>query len=125
VASRHILIVEDDETNREGLRTLLELWGHRVDEAATGESAVAMALSGHPDVVLLDIGLPDVSGYEVAKRIRGASGGPKPILIALTGYDELDAARDARFDTHVLKPVDCDQLKRLMAEVPDRAQRER
>ncbi len=119
MGGRHILIVEDDETNREGLRTLLELWGHRVDEAATGERAIELALARHPEVVLVDIGLPDVSGYEVARRIRHAPDAAQPFLIALTGYDELaDQPADARFDTHVRKPVDCDRLKALMAAMP-------
>ena len=117
--ARRILVVEDEDTNREGLRTLLELWGHQVDEAATGESAVETALARRPDVVLLDIGLPDVSGYEVAKRIRRAPGNDNVILIALTGYGELDAQHaEARFDGHVTKPVDCDQLRDLMAAMP-------
>ena len=125
MSARHILVVEDDDTNREGLRTLLELWGHRVDEAATGARAVEIALAHKPDVVLLDIGLPDLNGYEVAKRIQRAPGATTPILIALTGYGELDAAHDARFDTHVLKPVDCDALKKLMATMPSAARIER
>jgi two-component system CheB/CheR fusion protein len=119
VEARHVLLVEDDETNREGLRTLLELWGHRVDEAATGERAVEMAIARRPDVVLLDIGLPDLSGYEVARRIRRSPGNDHVVLIALTGYGELESQpSDARFDRHVLKPVDCDALRDLMAAVP-------
>jgi two-component system CheB/CheR fusion protein len=119
VEARHILIVEDDETNREGLRTLLELWGHQVEEAATGESGVQMAIARRPDVVLLDIGLPDLNGYEVAKRIRRAPGNDNVVLIALTGYGELDEQpADARFDTHVMKPVDCDRLRELMSTIP-------
>ena len=69
---RHILIVEDGDDNRESLQELLESHGHRVDTAVDGEQGVERAIAGHPEVALVDIGLPRLDGYEVARRIRAA-----------------------------------------------------
>jgi CheY-like chemotaxis protein len=132
-SSRSILIVEDNEDAREALRTLLELEGHRVDAAGTGPRALELAREHELDIALVDIGLPEVDGYEVARRMRAL--GPRcPYLIALTGYgqpDDVKRARDAGFDAHLLKPVDPDalasvlsQLGRATRETPDRGSRE-
>ena len=71
---RHILIVEDSDDNRESLQELLESQGHRVDTAMDGEQGVERAIAAHPEVALVDIGLPRLDGYEVARRIRAAGG---------------------------------------------------
>jgi CheY-like chemotaxis protein len=117
---RSVLIFEDLDDAREALRALLELEGHRVDAAASGPHGLEMARNHPPDVALVDIGLPEVDGYEVARQLR-ALGLGRPYLIALTGYgqpDDLKRARDAGFDAHLLKPVDPDALAKVLSALP-------
>src|SRR2546427_653127 len=105
--SRHVLVIEDNPDAREMLRTTLEVDGHRVEVAEDGPQGVAMALSSRPDVVLVDIGLPGLNGYEVAKQVR-ALFGRQVRLIAVTGYGRPEDRRrteEAGFDTHLTKPV--------------------
>jgi signal transduction histidine kinase/CheY-like chemotaxis protein len=114
--SRHILIVEDNEDGRESLATLLRLLGHRVDTAADGALGVAAALEGRPEVALVDIGLPVLDGYEVARQVR-AGLGAGVYLVALTGYgrpDDQARAAEAGFNAHLLKPVDPEMLQRML-----------
>ena len=116
---RSILIIEDHDDAREALRALLELEGHRVAAAATGPRGLEMATQHPPDIALVDIGLPEVDGYEVARRLRGL-GARCPYLIALTGYgqpDDVKRAREAGFDAHLLKPVDPDALTSVLSRV--------
>jgi signal transduction histidine kinase/CheY-like chemotaxis protein len=106
-----LLIVEDNVDARQTLRALLEALGHEVHEAGDGEAGAAAALELRPDLVLIDIGLPRVDGYEVARRLRAAN---LPVrLVALTGYGrdvDLQRAKDAGFDSHLLKPASLEQL---------------
>ena len=98
------------------LRVTLELEGHRVEGARTGQQAVEVALDKGVDVVVTDIGLPDIDGYEVARRIRSARGNDV-YLVALTGYgraDDLDSSREAGFDVHLTKPVGTEELTRVL-----------
>jgi signal transduction histidine kinase/ActR/RegA family two-component response regulator len=115
---RRILIIEDNPDGRETLRLLLQLWHHKVEVAVDGKEGVAKALAGHPDVALVDIGLPEMDGYQVASQLRQALG--KTIrLIAMTGYGQFHdsrRAREAGFDHHFIKPVDPDELQQLLAE---------
>jgi len=109
---RRLLVVEDNVDARQTLRTLLETLGHEVHEAADGEAGVAAALERRPDLVFVDIGLPLLDGYEVARRLREAKFGAR--LVALTGYgreDDLQRAREAGFDEHLLKPATLEQLR--------------
>ena len=102
------------------MRALLELDGHRVAAAASGPHGVEMARRQAPDIALIDIGLPEVDGYEVARCLLEL-GPDRPYLIALTGYGEPEdvrRARDAGFDTHLLKPVDPDALAKILRDVP-------
>jgi signal transduction histidine kinase/CheY-like chemotaxis protein len=112
-----VLVIEDQQDARESLRMLLELDDHVVEAAATGREGVAKFDAFHPDVVLVDIGLPEMNGYEVARAIRSRASGTRVRMIALTGYgqpsDELGSI-DAGFDYHVTKPVDYERLKELM-----------
>ncbi|HXH83495.1 MAG TPA: GAF domain-containing protein [Candidatus Tectomicrobia bacterium] len=118
--SRHVLVIEDEADNRQMLREVLELEGHRVAVASDGASGVALALTERPDIALVDIGLPVLDGYEVARRLRKAFG-QSIRLVALTGYgQEQDRARarEAGFDAHVVKPVELDDLLRIVTEMP-------
>jgi two-component system, chemotaxis family, CheB/CheR fusion protein len=115
---RRILIVEDNDDAREMLRTLLELRRHTVWEAVDGPSAIEAALQFQPDIALIDVGLPGLDGYEVARSLRASEGGKRMRLIALTGYGlPKDAlrAREAGFDAHVVKPVHPDRLTQILA----------
>jgi len=117
-----ILLIEDHEDAREAMRALLELDGHAVEAAADGPGGIALLRQSHPDVALIDIGLPGLDGYEVARRIR-ALGGRQPFLVALTGYgqpEDRQRAAEAGFDAHLVKPVDPPELTRVLAAVPAR-----
>ena len=119
-----ILIVEDNDDARDALRMLLELDGHTVEAAADGAEALDIVRDKDPDVALVDIGLPGIDGYEVARRIR-AGQGPRPLLIALTGYGQPEDRRratEAGFDSLLVKPVDPAALSGLLAtlEIPAR-----
>ena len=114
---RRILIVEDNVDAREALREALEMSGHEILEAGSGASGVESALANRPGVALIDIGLPEFDGYEVARRIRSGLGGQGMLLIALTGYgspEDRRRAEQAGFDTHLVKPLDFDQLDDLL-----------
>jgi CheY-like chemotaxis protein len=116
VPPRHVLIVEDGPDARRALGRLLELWGHHVELAEDGTRGVERALASHPEVALIDIGLPGLNGYEVAKRVRQVLG-DKIRLIALTGYgqpDDHERTRAAGFDQHLVKPVNARMLSRLL-----------
>jgi CheY-like chemotaxis protein len=119
---RRILLVEDHDDAREMLRVLLERDGHRVFAAATGDDGVALASASAPDLALIDVGLPGIDGYEVARRIR-ESGRLRIPLIALTGYGQPDdrrRAEDAGFDFHLVKPIDAARLGALIANLSAR-----
>ena len=120
-AARHVLIVEDNLDACETLRALLDAHGHRVDTANDGPSGLERALALQPEVILLDIGLPGLDGFEIARRIRAANGMRRPLLIAVTGYgtpEDRDRALDAGFDAHLTKPVDYYALAALIAGAP-------
>ncbi|MFO0957666.1 MAG: response regulator [Isosphaeraceae bacterium] len=121
---RKILVVDDNVDTARGMARLLELSGYEVAIAFDGPSAVGLARSARPKVVLLDIGLPGMDGYQVARLIGRDSDGPPPTLIALTGYGQdrdRQLARDAGFARHLTKPVDFDQLMGALGEAFPRA----
>jgi len=114
---QRILVVEDNADYREMLRILLESSGHEIHEAADGVSGVELAVHLEPDVVLIDIGLPGLDGYQVATQIR-AKLGNRSRLIALSGYGQQkdrQRAFDAGFDDHLLKPVDPARLLTVLS----------
>jgi len=119
-AVRHkVLVVDDNHDSAESLAILLEIRGHEVRMAHDGIEAVEVAAKFQPDVVLLDIGLPKLNGYEAGRRIRELPGGKEILLVALTGFgQEADRSRSAEsgFDAHFVKPVDHEALSRLMAD---------
>jgi two-component system CheB/CheR fusion protein len=114
-------VVEDNADSAESLRLLLEMAGHEVRTAPDGAAGLEAAERFGPDVVLCDIGLPGMNGYELAERLRPPAGEPgagRPVtLIALTGYGD-DASRErsrrAGFDHHLVKPVEPDALERVL-----------
>jgi PAS domain S-box-containing protein len=111
-------IVEDNDDARESLRLLLESLGHRVIEAGDGQRGLALALHHQPEVVLIDLGLPELDGYEVARALRSSPLGKTASLIAVTGYGQADDRRrskDAGFDAHLVKPVSLGVLASLLA----------
>ena len=115
---RRVLIIEDQPDARRALQRLLQLWGHHVDVAEDGIRGVETAATCAPDVAFVDVGLPGLDGYEVARRIR-ATLGDRVKLIALTGYgqpEDRERALSAGFDLHLVKPVDRDQLARSVAD---------
>jgi len=117
-ARKRILVVEDNDDNREMTRILLETFGHEIHEAADGVSAVELAVQLEPDVVLIDIGLPGIDGYEVARQIRSKLR-DRSRLIALSGYGQQKdrhQAFEAGFDEHLLKPVDPKRLLAVLVE---------
>jgi two-component system, sensor histidine kinase len=102
-----VLVVEDSEDSRDALRMLLEIEGHQVRVAGSGEEAVRVVKESEPDWALIDIGLPDIDGYETARRIRAVH--RRVRLIALTGHnrpEDRERALAEGFDTHLVKPVD-------------------
>jgi CheY-like chemotaxis protein len=119
-----ILVIEDNADVRESLRDLLESSRHEVYEAADGSAGVDAALALCPEVALIDIGLPALNGYEVARRLRADDGCADTVLIALTGYAQ-DADRqraiEAGFHGYLAKPVDPKQLMELIVTLSSRA----
>lgn len=118
-ARRSVVLVEDNTDTRDSLRELLELFGHDVRAAADGPEGLRLAAEAMPDVAIVDVGLPGLSGYELAARLR-AQVGARIRLIALTGYGQPEDRRraiESGFDAHMTKPVDIDDLHRLIEEV--------
>jgi CheY-like chemotaxis protein/two-component sensor histidine kinase len=118
VRAQRILIVDDNEDAANSLGMILELDGHQVQCVFGAQNALERAESLRPDVVLLDIGLPDMNGYEVARRLRALPGLERVGLIALTGYgqgDDKQRTRDSGFDEHLVKPVDFSLLRKALA----------
>ncbi|MFL5410270.1 MAG: ATP-binding protein [Myxococcales bacterium] len=115
--TRRILLIEDNDDAREMLREWLVLDGHEVQDARDGASGLALAERVAPEVALIDIGLPDMDGYEVARRLRSARNGSIS-LIALTGYGQAEDRRraiEAGFDVHLTKPVETERLTETIA----------
>ena len=116
-ARHRILVVDDNEDGAETLATLLGLYGHEVRIAHDGAAALAAADAYRPDVILLDIGLPGMDGYEVARRLRDRNEFRATRLIALTGWGQdtdRERSRSAGFDLHLVKPVDPGKLRELL-----------
>jgi two-component system, chemotaxis family, CheB/CheR fusion protein len=111
-----VLVVDDSADLAESTSMLLELIGHEVQIATDGPAALRLAESFHPDAVLLDIGMPHMTGYDVARRLRQSSAGQRALLIAVTGWGQEEdrrRTREAGFDHHLTKPVELRQLEHL------------
>jgi signal transduction histidine kinase/ActR/RegA family two-component response regulator len=119
---RRVVIIDDNDDIREMVRTALLLDGHDVRDARDGAGGLALAAQYKPDVIYVDIGLPDIDGYEVARRLRAQPGGADAFLIAVTGYGQAEDRRratDAGFDTHLTKPVTPDALQQAIAAIAE------
>jgi len=120
VATLRVLVVDDNRDAADSCASLLELSGHRVEKAYNGAQALQIGREFHPQVVLLDIGLPDLDGYEVARRMRASAWGANVPLVAVTGWKQASdkiLANLAGFDHHVAKPYDPNELVKLLAKI--------
>jgi len=118
---RRILVVDDNRDAADSLGLLLEVLGAEVRVARDGPEALEAYSAYDPAVVLLDIGMPGMDGYEVARRIRAQSPGPRPTIVALTGWGQENDRREAReagFDHHLVKPAEIGALKELLRSIP-------
>ena len=123
-APRRILVVDDNRDAVESLVILLELSGHEVHKALDGASAITIAEAVRPEVVLLDLGMPNVSGYDVARYIREQPWGQPAYLVALSGWGQAEdrlRTQAAGFDAHLVKPVAPETLNRLLGAMRSRA----
>ncbi len=118
--SRRVLVVDDNRDAAESLETLLQLWGHQARSAQDGWEALIQVAAFEPEIILLDIGLPGMDGYEVARQIRALPAGRRSLIVAVTGYgrssDRLQS-QEAGFDHHLVKPVQPEVLQELIGSV--------
>jgi CheY-like chemotaxis protein len=117
-APKHVLVVDDNKSAAEMLTLMLRMDGHEVRVAHDGPGALREARVWSPEVVLLDIGLPGMNGYEVARHLLGDNGAAHPLLVAMTGYGQEEdrrRSREAGFAHHLVKPVDPQELRNLLA----------
>jgi len=115
---KRILIVDDNNDGAEMLSEALTMSGHQTEVASDGAEALACAALFEPEVCLIDIGLPGMDGYELARRLRAKPATANARLIAVTGFSQPSdrgLARDAGFDLHLAKPVELDQLQQAIA----------
>jgi len=114
---RRVLVVEDDRDSREMLRLILEFEGHEVHEAEDGPGGIEVAITRRPDVTVVDVGLPGMDGFEVARRIRSAPSGRDLLLVALTGHAQPEdrlRSQEAGFDIHLTKPMTREKVDELL-----------
>ncbi len=117
---RRVLIADDNIDAVESLQLWLEMAGHEVHTAPNGRRALAVAEELKPEVVLLDLGMPELSGFDVARQIRAAPWGRGMVLIALTGWgqeEDVKETREAGFDHHLTKPIPPDEIEALISRV--------
>jgi CheY-like chemotaxis protein len=116
-----ILVVEDDPESLQMMGALLALWGHEPRLVPAGPAALDALDQEIPDVVLLDLGLPGMDGFEVARRIRSRPDGKEVLIAAVTAFrgdEHQRLAREAGFDKYLMKPVDIDTLRQVLAQAP-------
>ena len=115
--ARRVLLVDDNRDSRESLAQLLRLWGYEAETAADGPAALVSARSLRPDAIVMDIGLPGMDGYELARRLRQMRELDDTLLIALTGHGDDEARRRseaAGIDHHAVKPAQLMELRELL-----------
>jgi len=114
----HVLVVDDNRDTADGLARLINSYGYEARAVYGGEDAIRETAAFQPDMALVDIGMPDLDGYETVKRIRQERGNVHVIIVAVTGWsrdEDKRRAYEAGFDLHVAKPMDADKLKELLA----------
>jgi CheY-like chemotaxis protein len=115
-----IVIIEDNEDVAESLKDLLEDTGHRVWAALSGSDGINLVQEVHPNVVLCDLGLPQMGGVEICRRIRALPIAQPPLMVAITGWgreEDHHRTREAGFDHHLVKPVAVDSLDKVLRTV--------
>ena len=123
-APLRILVVDDNEDGANSLGQMLEMMGNEVRVAHDGLAAIEAAEESRPQVILLDIGMPKLDGYDACRRIREQPWGKDTLVVALTGWGQDEDRRrtsEAGFDYHLVKPVESGQLVKVLAEVARRA----
>ena len=118
--SRRILVVDDNRISAVSMAKLLQMTGNETYTAHDGVAAVEATTTFHPEVVLLDIGLPKLNGYEAARKIREQPWGKNIVLVAVTGWgqdEDRQKSRDAGFNGHIVKPVELTSLMKLLTEL--------
>lgn len=121
--ARRVLVVDDNRDAADTLALLLELMGHTTRTAHDGPAALEAAAAFEPDIVLLDIGLPRMNGYEVCRKLREEPWGRSAFVVALTGWGQAEDQRNASeagFDRHLVKPVEEEVLQKVLREAPAR-----
>ncbi len=119
-----VMVVDDNEDGADMLQVMLEMEGYMVAKAGTGQGAIALSQRFRPQAILMDIGLPDMQGYEAARRIRELPGGGDIVFIAMTGWGHDEARRhaaEAGMQHYLVKPVDLTVLRQYLGEIRDRA----
>lgn len=119
LGARRVLVVDDNKDAADSMRHLLELLGHDVRTANDGEAGITEAEAFRPELVLMDLGMPRMNGYEACRRIRAQPWGKDMLLVALTGWGQEDDRRktaEAGFDHHFVKPVETAALRKLLGE---------
>ena len=119
-ANLKVLVADDNNDALESLAILLEIAGHQVIKASTGQQALELAEQWTPDVALLDIGMPTLNGYEVARQIRASEWGATLTLVAVSGWGQLEDKRrslEAGFDHHLVKPVDFEAVEKILMQL--------
>jgi signal transduction histidine kinase len=122
-AALRLLVVDDNVDAAETLAELLGTMGYQVEQVGDGEAAIAACPTFDPDVVLLDIGLPGMNGYDVCRQLRRQRGGKGRTMVAVTGWgqpEDLQRSKEAGFDRHLVKPMDFDALLEILKDLPTR-----
>ncbi len=117
-AAKHVLVVEDDHDTAEAMCIVLQMYKHSCRAAHYGRLALALAAEALPDVALVDLGLPDMTGFAVARALRALPGGDEIYMVAVTGFcgpDERRLSIEAGFDEFLVKPVEAETLEKLVA----------
>jgi CheY-like chemotaxis protein len=113
-AGKHVMIVDDNRDAADSLQMLFEVYGYRAACAYDGRSALEAARADPPDIIVMDLGMPGMDGYQTARAIRALPGGERIVLIALTGWGHEDAREKtsaAGFNHHIVKPVNFETLR--------------
>ena len=121
---KRVLVVDDNRDSADTMTALLLTWGHEVRTLYDGQSVISVVAEYRPDVVLLDIGLPKINGYVLARQLRQSESSRHIVLVAFTGYgqdDDRRRVREAGFDHHLLKPLEPEALEKIIDSVPARA----